>query len=90
MKEPYPHPSYAGTALLLVAFQAVSGGWLRSGRHQSRRASDLSVLARQRKGWFSVGSTIFAGIDRTSGDSGAFGINKALVITMLFRLEKVG
>ncbi len=60
------------------------------GRHQSRRASDLSVLARQRKGWFSVGSTIFAGIDRTSGDSGAFGINKALVITMLFRLEKVG
>jgi hypothetical protein len=38
----------------------------------------------------SVGSTIFAGIDRTSGESGACGINKALVITIPFRLEKVG
>jgi hypothetical protein len=42
------------------------------------------------RGWVSVGSTIFAGVDKTSGDSGACGINKALVITMPFRLEKVG
>ena len=35
-------------------------------------------------------STILAGFDKTSGDSGACGINKALVITMPFRLEKVG
>jgi len=32
------------------------------------------------------GSMIFAGVDKTSGDSGACGINKALVITMPFRL----
>lgn len=42
------------------------------------------------KGWGSVGSTIFAGIDRTSGDSAACGINKTLVITMPLGLEKVG
>jgi len=42
------------------------------------------------KGWVSFGSTVFAGVDRTSGDSGACGVNKALVITMPFRLEKVG
>jgi len=41
------------------------------------------------RGWVTFGSTIFAGVDRTSGDSGACGINKALVITMPFRLEKV-
>jgi hypothetical protein len=41
------------------------------------------------KGWVSVGSSTFAGIDRTSGDSGACGINKALVITIPFRLDKV-
>jgi hypothetical protein len=41
-------------------------------------------------GWVSVGSTTFAGIDRTSGDSGACGINKTLVITLPFRLDKVG
>lgn len=41
------------------------------------------------KGWVSVGSTIFAGIDRTSGDSGACGINKTLVITLPLRVEKV-
>ena len=35
-------------------------------------------------------STVLAGFDKTSGDSGACGINKALVITMPFRLEKVG
>jgi hypothetical protein len=35
-------------------------------------------------------STILAGFDKTSGDSGACGINKALVITMPFRMEKVG
>src|SRR6516165_2680185 len=35
-------------------------------------------------------STILAGFDKTSGDSGACGINKALVITMPFRLERVG
>jgi hypothetical protein len=42
------------------------------------------------KGWVSVGSTAFAGIDRTLGDSGACGINKALEITIPFHLEKVG
>jgi hypothetical protein len=42
------------------------------------------------KGWVSVGSTTFAGIDKTTGDSGACGINKALVITIPFRLEIVG
>jgi hypothetical protein len=35
-------------------------------------------------------STIFSGFDKTSGDSGACGINKNLVVTMPFRLEKVG
>jgi hypothetical protein len=29
-------------------------------------------------------------VDKSSGDSGACGINKTLVITMPFRLEKVG
>jgi hypothetical protein len=42
------------------------------------------------KGWVSIGSTTFAGIDRTSGDSGACGINKTLVITLPFRLDKIG
>lgn len=41
------------------------------------------------KGWVSFGSTIFAGVDKTSGDSGACGINQTLVITMPFRLEKM-
>jgi hypothetical protein len=41
------------------------------------------------KGLVSVGSTVLAGIDKTSGESGACGINKALIITMPFRLEKV-
>jgi hypothetical protein len=36
------------------------------------------------------GSTVLAGIDLTSGDSGACGVNKALVISVPFRLEKVG
>lgn len=40
-------------------------------------------------GLVTFGSTIFAGVDMTSGDSGACGINRALVITMPFRLEKV-
>lgn len=35
-------------------------------------------------------STVLAGIDLTSGDSGACGVNKALVISVPFRLEKVG
>ena len=42
------------------------------------------------KGWFSLGSTVLAGFDKTVGDSGACGINKALVISMPFRLDKVG
>jgi hypothetical protein len=41
------------------------------------------------KGWVSYDSTVLAGFDKTTGDSGACGINKALVITMPFRLEKV-
>jgi hypothetical protein len=41
------------------------------------------------RGWVEWGSTVLAGIDKTSGDSGACGINKALVITMPFRLEKI-
>jgi hypothetical protein len=41
-------------------------------------------------GRVSVGSTTFAGIDRTKGDSGACGINTTLEITMPLRLEKVG
>ena len=42
------------------------------------------------RGWVSWGSTVLAGFDKTVGDSGACGINKALVITLPFRLEKVG
>ena len=42
------------------------------------------------RGQVSVGSTTFAGIDRTLGDSGACGINKALEITLPFRLDKIG
>jgi hypothetical protein len=42
------------------------------------------------QGWVSVGSTTFAGNDRTTGDSGACGINKALVINIPFRLDKIG
>nr|WP_165609407.1 hypothetical protein [Mycobacterium alsense] len=42
------------------------------------------------RGWVSHGSTVLAGFDKTVGDSGACGINKALVITMPFRLEKIG
>ena len=41
------------------------------------------------KGWVSVGSTTLAGIDRTSGETGACGINQTLIITMPFRLDKV-
>jgi hypothetical protein len=41
------------------------------------------------RGWVSRDSTVLAGVDKTTGDSGACGINKALVITMPFRLEKV-
>lgn len=40
-------------------------------------------------GLVTVGSNVLAGLDKTVGDSGACGINKALVITMPFRLEKV-
>lgn len=40
------------------------------------------------KGFVSVSSTTFAGVDQTNGDSGACGINQALVVTMPFRLEK--
>jgi hypothetical protein len=40
-------------------------------------------------GLVSVGSTTFAGVDLTAGETGACGINKALVITMPFRLDKV-
>ena len=39
-------------------------------------------------GFVSVGADVFAGQDKTSGDSGACGVNKALVIAMPFRLEK--
>jgi hypothetical protein len=49
---------------------------------------DLPVLSGHERGWISIGSTVLAGIDKTSADSGACGINKALVITMPFRLEK--
>jgi hypothetical protein len=35
-------------------------------------------------------STTFAGEDKTVGDSGACGRNKSLVITLPFRLDKVG
>ena len=42
-----------------------------------------------KNGLVSFGSTVFAGVDVTSGDSGACGINVALVISMPFRLEKL-
>jgi hypothetical protein len=42
------------------------------------------------RGWVAYDSTVLGGFDKTSGDSGACGVNKALVITMPFRLEKVG
>jgi hypothetical protein len=38
---------------------------------------------------FGSNSTILAGVDMTSGESGACGINQTLVIAMPFRLEKV-
>ncbi|KLO40089.1 hypothetical protein ABW17_18075 [Mycobacterium nebraskense] len=43
------------------------------------------------RGWLATNSTstVLAGVDQTSGDSGACGINKALVITLPFRLDKV-
>jgi hypothetical protein len=41
------------------------------------------------RGQISIGSKTFAGIDRTLSDSGACGINKALEITLPFRLDKV-
>jgi hypothetical protein len=40
------------------------------------------------RGWFSWDSTVLAGFDKTVGDSVACGINKALVISMPFRLER--
>jgi hypothetical protein len=49
----------------------------------------VSAVDGQRKGWVSVGSTTLAGIDRTSGESGACGINQTLIITMPFRLDKI-
>jgi hypothetical protein len=42
------------------------------------------------RGWVNWDSTVLAGFDKTVGDSGACGINKALVISMPFRLEKAG
>lgn len=44
------------------------------------------------RGWVATDSTstVLAGVDQTSGDSGACGINKALVISLPFRLDKVG
>jgi hypothetical protein len=39
---------------------------------------------------FASSSTVLAGMDVTSGDSGACGINQTLVISMPFRLEKLG
>jgi hypothetical protein len=41
------------------------------------------------KGWVDLSSTVFGGQDKTSGESGACGINQALIIQMPFRLEKV-
>lgn len=41
------------------------------------------------RGQSSISSTTFAGIDRTLGDSGACGINKALEITLPYRLDKI-
>jgi hypothetical protein len=40
-------------------------------------------------GAVSWGSSILAGIDKTMGETGACGINKTLVISMPFRLDKV-
>jgi hypothetical protein len=40
-------------------------------------------------GAVSWGSTVLAGVDKTVGESGACGINRALVISMPFRLDKV-
>ena len=42
------------------------------------------------QGYVDIDSTTYAGFDRTSGPSGACGINKDLVIQMPFRLDKVG
>ncbi|WP_448304230.1 Rv2253/PknI dimerization domain-containing protein [Mycobacterium colombiense] len=44
------------------------------------------------RGWVATDSTskVLAGVDQTTGDSGACGINKALVISLPFRLDKVG
>lgn len=44
------------------------------------------------RGWVATDSTskMLAGVDQTTGDSGACGINKALVISLPFRLDKVG
>ncbi|MCA2320070.1 hypothetical protein JF732_08555 [Mycobacterium intracellulare] len=43
------------------------------------------------RGWVATDSTAttLAGVDQTTGDSGACGINKALVISLPFRLDKV-
>ncbi len=42
------------------------------------------------RGWVNWDSTVLAGFDKTVGDSGACGVNKALVIMLPFRLEKSG
>ncbi len=55
----------------------------RSG-HQIYRFSPVDE-----RGWLNFDSTVFSGQDKTLGDSGACGINQALMITMPFRLEKV-
>lgn len=43
------------------------------------------------KAWVATDSTlkVLAGVDQTSGDSGSCGINKALVISLPSRLDKV-
>jgi hypothetical protein len=41
------------------------------------------------QGFVDLDSTVFAGFDKTRGLSGACGINKALIVTLPFRLDKV-
>ena len=42
------------------------------------------------RGWFTLGSPVLGGQDATSGETGACGINKALIISSPLRLEKAG
>jgi hypothetical protein len=80
------------TAMLRIRRQARHSQW--EPWPQTRRPNrppDLPVLSRRRRGCVATDSTskMLAGVDQTAGDSGACGINKALVSSLPFPLDQV-